>query len=640
MALSANERRIVELVLKATGDAELKRMTAELRATREAAQGSQKALGGMSQSLAVGSTFVKGFIAQFSVSTIISWTRAIFEAADALDAAAEQAGIGVERYQTLKEAFRVLEVDAKKFEAGMERLATTLSDTLAGDTGKAVDALKELGVASKIYSGEIRTTEELVDALAQSQQAMGDDMKFTSLIVDILGKKLGVDFANALKDGKLATEEMSLATEGFNVVTAEQIKKLADANEAVDHFSTEAKNALIIWAAEAIKAFERAGDAWDDFNRRRAAGDGFLDAIRGASYEAARRTRDDQIQSRIDAATGGAAALGRLFDEVDRTPVAPPRSTARSGGSSGETPAQKAAREKLAAENKKIEDQLQRQFDLQRKLIAEEDAAGKAVQDWANAINGAADPLIDLNAEMDKLIANQGKLSDAGFEYEFNRITAAINEAQNAMAENSQEWAAHQKTLEAHAKAAEEIRAAWEYTAEAFAQATYDIISGSMKIGQAVKKMVASILSEVARIAAVKLAAQIVGALFGATGVGKAAGTGGTGAPKLFASGGVVNGPTAFVTNGGIGIAGEAGPEMIAPLRRDSAGRMGVGAVAPKVVVNNYAGADVGVTQTSDGVQIDIIRRAIANDIRRGGNPVSSAIEGAYRVGRSAQAFG
>jgi hypothetical protein len=78
----------------------------------------------------------------------------------------------------------------------------------------------------------------------------------------------------------------------------------------------------------------------------------------------------------------------------------------------------------------------------------------------------------------------------------------------------------------------------------------------------------------------------------------------------------------------------------VAPLRRDASGNMGVGAVAPRVTVNNYAGAEVRATTTPEGVQIDIMRRAIADDIRRGGNAVSSAIEGAYRVGRQAGAFG
>ncbi|WP_417310845.1 phage tail tape measure protein [Devosia sp.] len=45
-----------------------------------------------------------------------------------------------------------------------------------------------------------------------------------------------------------------------------------------------------------------------------------------------------------------------------------------------------------------------------------------------------------------------------------------------------------------------------------------------------------------------------------------------------FAKGGVVAAPSYFATSGGLGVAGEAGPEAILPLRRGSDGRLGVAA--------------------------------------------------------------
>jgi phage-related minor tail protein len=62
------------------------------------------------------------------------------------------------------------------------------------------------------------------------------------------------------------------------------------------------------------------------------------------------------------------------------------------------------------------------------------------------------------------------------------------------------------------------------------------------------------------------------------------------------ARGGVVTSPTTFPMQGNtIGIAGEAGTEVIAPAVRMSNGDVGVGAVAPKVTVNNYTNAAVEV---------------------------------------------
>lgn len=75
--------------------------------------------------------------------------------------------------------------------------------------------------------------------------------------------------------------------------------------------------------------------------------------------------------------------------------------------------------------------------------------------------------------------------------------------------------------------------------------------------------------------------------LFGAGDVKLAAASG---AVKPFASGGVIGTPTYFpMADGGIGLAGEAGPEAIMPLARGPDGRLGVrseGSRAASVVVN------------------------------------------------------
>jgi len=57
---------------------------------------------------------------------------------------------------------------------------------------------------------------------------------------------------------------------------------------------------------------------------------------------------------------------------------------------------------------------------------------------------------------------------------------------------------------------------------------------------------------------------------------------------RAFAKGGVLSSPTLFPMSGGAGLAGEAGPEAILPLRRGADGRLGVAAgqgAAPNVSV-------------------------------------------------------
>jgi hypothetical protein len=70
----------------------------------------------------------------------------------------------------------------------------------------------------------------------------------------------------------------------------------------------------------------------------------------------------------------------------------------------------------------------------------------------------------------------------------------------------------------------------------------------------------------------------------------------------LFAKGGVVNSPTMFQHNAGMGLMGEAGPEAIMPLQRDKQGRLGVSGGGGSVtnqwsITIDASGAEQGVEE-------------------------------------------
>lgn len=85
------------------------------------------------------------------------------------------------------------------------------------------------------------------------------------------------------------------------------------------------------------------------------------------------------------------------------------------------------------------------------------------------------------------------------------------------------------------------------------------------------------------------LAGAVAGGLAGLTGglLGSARGHAfAEGRLLPFAKGGVVNSPLLFPLRGGTGLAGEAGPEAILPLKRGRDGRLGVAAEAGAGVIN------------------------------------------------------
>lgn len=87
-----------------------------------------------------------------------------------------------------------------------------------------------------------------------------------------------------------------------------------------------------------------------------------------------------------------------------------------------------------------------------------------------------------------------------------------------------------------------------------------------------------------------------------------------------FASGGVIGTPTYFpLSSGGLGLAGEAGPEAILPLRRNARGQLGVAAAggAPSAgIVVNIATPDADSFRRSEIYVTGQIARAVARGQR------------------------
>ena len=93
-----------------------------------------------------------------------------------------------------------------------------------------------------------------------------------------------------------------------------------------------------------------------------------------------------------------------------------------------------------------------------------------------------------------------------------------------------------------------------------------------------------------------------------------------TGAIKPFAAGGVIGTPTYFpLSSGGLGLAGEAGPEAILPLQRGADGRLGVasgGARGATSITVNIATPDAESFRRSESYITGQIARAVARGQR------------------------
>ena len=148
----------------------------------------------------------------------------------------------------------------------------------------------------------------------------------------------------------------------------------------------------------------------------------------------------------------------------------------------------------------------------------------------------------------------------------------------------------------------------------AFAQG----ISGSRDFDDVLKSLYLR-LSDIALRLAFKPVGNALTAGFAGLFAGGASLTAAHGAVKPFASGGIIGTPTYFpLRGGGIGLAGEAGPEAIMPLARGPDGRLGVataGRAGPSITVN-IATPDADSFRRSELYVTGQIARAVARGQR------------------------
>ena len=98
----------------------------------------------------------------------------------------------------------------------------------------------------------------------------------------------------------------------------------------------------------------------------------------------------------------------------------------------------------------------------------------------------------------------------------------------------------------------------------------------------------------------------------------------------------IVDQPTMFRFAKGTGLMGEAGPEAIMPLKRDSQGNLGVrgGGSNVEVVVNNYSSERAEAVETTDSRgnrRIEVtVGEMTAGEISRGGSAANRSIRGTF----------
>ena len=267
---------------------------------------------GLGRVAGIAKNAIVGFAAGVGVGLLQGGAKAILDYADDLGTAADQANVAVERYQTLREAFRTLEVDGEAFNKILQKLIQAQGDVAAGAKNEATKALDGLGISADILSGKIQTTDQLLDAIAAAFGRIEDPAKKAALAGDLVGSRLGVQFAAAIRDGGAALKELEQAMrDSGTVIDEEFIQTLADANEEWDSFVTSVHQKSVILAGSFIKAMRGFAELYRQ---------GGISAVGNASFDDARAALSNKKIAELEAAgaryRNARESLSRIQDGV------------------------------------------------------------------------------------------------------------------------------------------------------------------------------------------------------------------------------------------------------------------------------------------------------------------------------------
>lgn len=258
----------------------------------------------------------------------------------------------------------------------------------------------------------------------------------------------------------------------------------------------------------------------------------------------------------------------------------------------------------------------------------------QAVQDYLQAIKDTdeAKRRFGLDREIEDMNQEIHMIGRSNNEKE--KASALLRLTREGWAENSEEVKRYMAALE-QLQEAKKLDALAHEIGDAFADTFTDVLMGTKKLSDAFRELAKEIEKMLIKAFVTKplgdaisgIAGSVLGGLGGLGGGGGAGGGLGSlfgglfakggvfnhGALYPMATGGIVDSPTFFPYGGGTGVMGEAGPEAVMPLTRDSSGRLGVrGGGGGGTIVQNFN------ISTPDASSFRRSQRQILQDARRG----------------------
>jgi hypothetical protein len=681
----ADEKKVVEIVVKAIGDADIKRLGRELQSLRREATESRKSTQALSDSFLGVVKTAKQLVGALGIATSVkALTDGFLATANAMDDLADSAqkvGVAAEDLQKLRYAAKFSGIGAQELDTALAKLNKTLvegrnanselSKTLkqmgVDASGSTIDAVAKIadefaelpdGATKTARAMELfgRTGADLIPLLNQGGdaiRAMGDELERTGGLLSTETLQAASAFSDNMDKltttvGAVKSSIVAGMLPAFRDITA----ALTESAKAGDDFKTfgqgvgeVAKLLFRIFGAVA-KLIQTAGRELGGFAAS------LVTFFKGDFREAA----DIAVATTEDSVQGIKDAWATLTTEIPKTLPAPEVAKETKAeieeiivtASKAQAKAEESAEKQLAA--------LRQQVANQRELTA-------ALQESA----GAYEELKELQADAAELTKFRAELTAAGVENvdaqveqmrEQLQILREQKEAQEAITnerEMAADLAATMQTLidDTNEKLGKQVldqAKKQEEVVEETKQNILDIDAAAQVLAHSLtgifsgathnaREFFSSILQGIAELALQQAIASAIGSSKEGTGLAgivsglfKAASGAALedGRVVPFARGGIVTRPTIFPMARGMGLMGEAGPEAVMPLRRGADGKLGVAASAPRIEIINNLGVQASARVERGSDRTSIVLEAAEMGAQMAENRITRSMRSGY----------
>ena len=190
-------------------------------------------------------------------TAFVTFGAQALKSADDIGDAAARIGISAVSFQKLGAAASAAGGTPELMTAALDKLNVGLGQFQANGNGPAAEAFKQLGLSSKIASGEIANSEQAFYAIAGAMEGVKNPAEKAAMATKLFGRAAGPDMLEVLGAGEQGLRQYGDAAQNTGrIMSEEMIKKLPEMKKNLDEAKRSLSQIATVFAGQALLGME------------------------------------------------------------------------------------------------------------------------------------------------------------------------------------------------------------------------------------------------------------------------------------------------------------------------------------------------------------------------------------------------